>query len=219
MRTRLPGTNSITPGTIYESVIRNERRGYYSGSTLQVIQQLTDEIKHRIYEATSGYDVALVEIGGTVGDIESLPFLEAIRQIRIEHGAEMSMFMHLTLVPYIKAAGEIKTKPTQHSVKELREIGIQADALLCRSDRAIPEEERKKIALFCNVRPERVIEALDADTIYQVPIAYHDQGYDREVCRYFDLPIDEEPSLAQWRGIVRTVRDPEGQVSIAVVGK
>ena len=212
-------TDNVTTGRIYSEVIKRERRGDYLGATIQVIPHVTDAIKEFILADPGEADFVLVEIGGTVGDIEGLPFLEAIRQLRNELGEERTMFVHLTLLPWVPTAGELKTKPTQHSVKELLSVGIQPDLLLCRSDRSIPPNERKKIALFCNVRPERVIEALDADTIYQVPIAYHDQGYDREVCRYFDLPVTEEPSLAQWRGIVRTVRDPEGQVSIAVVGK
>ena len=212
-------SDNVTTGRIYSEVIKRERRGDYLGATIQVIPHVTDAIKEFILADPGEADFVLVEIGGTVGDIEGLPFLEAIRQLRNELGEERTMFVHLTLLPWVPTAGELKTKPTQHSVKELLSVGIQPDLLLCRSDRSIPPNERKKIALFCNVRPERVIEALDADTIYQVPIAYHDQGYDREVCRYFDLPVDEEPSLAQWRGIVRTVRDPEGQVSIAVVGK
>jgi CTP synthase len=212
-------TDNVTTGRIYSEVIKRERRGDYLGATIQVIPHVTDAIKEFILADPGEAEFVLVEIGGTVGDIEGLPFLEAIRQLRNELGEERTMFVHLTLLPWVPTAGELKTKPTQHSVKELLSVGIQPDLLLCRSDRSIPPNERKKIALFCNVRPERVIEALDADTIYQVPIAYHDQGYDREVCRYFDLPVDEEPSLAQWRGIVRTVRDPEGQVSIAVVGK
>jgi CTP synthase len=212
-------TDNITTGRIYSEVIKRERRGDYLGATIQVIPHVTDAIKEFILADPGEADFVLVEIGGTVGDIEGLPFLEAIRQLRNELGDERTMFVHLTLLPWVPTAGELKTKPTQHSVKELLSVGIQPDLLLCRSDRAIPPNERKKIALFCNVRPERVIEALDADTIYQVPISYHDQGFDREICRYFDLPVEEEPSLAQWRGIVRTVRDPEGQVSIAVVGK
>ena len=212
-------TDNITTGRIYSEVIKRERRGDYLGATIQVIPHVTDAIKEFILADPGEADFVLVEIGGTVGDIEGLPFLEAIRQLRNELGDERTMFVHLTLLPWVPTAGELKTKPTQHSVKELLSVGIQPDLLLCRSDRTIPPNERKKIALFCNVRPERVIEALDADTIYQVPISYHDQGYDREVCRYFDLPLDEAPSLSQWRGIVRTVRDPEGQVSIAVVGK
>ena len=176
VRTRLTGKNSITTGKIYESVIRKERRGDYLGATVQVIPHITDEIKHCIHEATRGYDVALVEIGGTVGDIESQPFLEAIRQIRIEHGADKCLFMHLTLVPYIKAAGEIKTKPTQHSVKELRSIGIQPDVLLCRCEQPLPQSERRKIALFTNVPEKAVISAVDVDTIYKLPLWLHRAG-------------------------------------------
>ena len=176
VRTRLTGKNSITTGKIYESVIRKERRGDYLGATVQVIPHITDEIKHCIHEATRGFDVALVEIGGTVGDIESLPFLEAIRQLRIEHGPEKCLFMHLTLVPYIKAAGEIKTKPTQHSVKELRSIGIQPDILLCRCEEALPEGERRKIALFTNVPENAVISAVDVDMIYKMPLWLHQPG-------------------------------------------
>ena len=176
VRTRLSGKNSITTGKIYESVIRKERRGDYLGATVQVIPHITDEIKHCIHEATRGFDVALVEIGGTVGDIESQPFLEAIRQMRIEHGAQKVLFMHLTLVPYIKAAGEIKTKPTQHSVKELRSIGIQPDILLCRCEQPLPESDRRKIALFTNVPENAVISAVDVDVIYKLPLWLHAAG-------------------------------------------
>jgi CTP synthase len=172
-----------------------------------------------VVHATAGYDFVLVEIGGTVGDIESLPFLEAIRQLGNELGPDRAMFAHLTLVPFIPSAGELKTKPTQHSVKELQNVGIQPHMLLCRCDRAIPEPERRKIALFCNVRPEAVITARDVDTIYDVPINYHNEGMDREVLRHFALPFDREPDLAQWQRIVDTVRTPEGEVRIAVVGK
>src|SRR5690606_23287570 len=178
MRTRLTGKNSITAGKIYESVIAKERRGDYLGATVLVIPHITDEIKHRIYEATSVYDIALVECGGTVGEIESRPFREAIRLILIEHGPEMSMFMHLTLVPYIKAAGEIKTKPTQHSVKELRSIGIQADVLVCRCEQPLPQSDRRKIALFTNVPERAVISAIDVDIIYRLPLWLHQQGLD-----------------------------------------
>jgi CTP synthase len=212
-------TDNVTTGRIYSEVIKRERRGDYLGATIQVIPHVTDAIKEFILADPGEAEFVLVEIGGTVGDIEGLPFLEAIRQLRNELGEERTMFVHLTLLPWVPTAGELKTKPTQHSVKELLSVGIQPDLLLCRSDRPIPPNERKKIALFCNVRPQRVIEALDADTIYQVPISYHDQGFDREICRYFDLPVDQEPSLVQWRGIVRTVREPEGEVSVAVVGK
>src|SRR6188768_951270 len=181
VRTRLGRKNAVTTGQIYESVIRKERRGDYLGATVQVIPHITDEIKARIDEATAGYDVALVEIGGTVGDIESLPFLEAIRQIRTERGPEMALFMHLTLVPFIAAAGELKTKPTQHSVKELRSIGIQPDVLLCRSEQPLPEGERRKIALFTNVSEKAVISAVDLDNIYKIPMWLHQQQLDQIV--------------------------------------
>jgi CTP synthase len=218
MRTRLTGKNSITTGKIYESVIAKERRGDYLGATVQVIPHITDEIKHRIYEATSGYDVALVEIGGTVGDIESLPFLEAIRQIRIEHGPEMSMFMHLTLVPYIKAAGEIKTKPTQHSVKELRSIGIQADVLICRCEQPLPQSERRKIALFTNVPEKAVISAVDVDIIYRLPLWLHEQKLDDIVLERLNFKA-KPADLAEWRRTVEALEQPKDEVTIAIVGK
>ena len=218
MRTRLTGKNSITTGKIYESVIAKERRGDYLGATVQVIPHITDEIKHRIYEATSGYDVALVEIGGTVGDIESLPFLEAIRQIRIEHGPEMSMFMHLTLVPYIKAAGEIKTKPTQHSVKELRSIGIQADVLLCRSEQPLPQADRRKIALFTNVPEKAVISAVDVDIIYRLPLWLHEQGLDDIVLERLNFKA-KPADLSEWQRTVEAIEHPKDEVTIAIVGK
>ena len=218
VRTRLTGRNSVTTGKIYEAVIRKERRGDYLGATVQVIPHITDEIKHTIYEATRGYDVALVEIGGTVGDIESLPFLEAIRQIRIEHGAEKVLFMHLTLVPYIKAAGEIKTKPTQHSVKELRTIGIQPDVLLCRCEQPLPEAERRKIALFTNVPERAVISAMDVDTIYQLPLWLHQQNLDRLVIDH--LRLDAGPAdLSSWERTVAAVENPKDEVTIAIIGK
>ena len=175
--------DNATTGRIYSEVIAKERRGDYLGATVQVIPHITDEIKETIVRGTADVDFVLVEIGGTVGDIESLPFLEAIRQLGNELGRERAMFVHLTLVPFIPSAGELKTKPTQHSVKELQNVGIQPQMLLCRCDRPIPENERRKIALFCNVRPEAVIAALDADTIYAVPISYHAEGMDREVLR------------------------------------
>jgi CTP synthase len=211
--------DNATTGRIYSEVIAKERRGDYLGATVQVIPHITDEIKETIVRGTSGVDFVLVEIGGTVGDIESLPFLEAIRQLGNELGRERVMFVHLTLVPFIPSAGELKTKPTQHSVKELQNVGIQPQMLLCRCDRPIPDNERRKIALFCNVRPEAVIAALDADTIYAVPIAYHAEGMDREVLRHFGLPFEREPDLARWERIVDRVHAPEGEVRIAVVGK
>jgi len=211
--------DNATTGRIYSEVIAKERRGDYLGATVQVIPHITDEIKETIVRGTSGVDFVLVEIGGTVGDIESLPFLEAIRQLGNELGRERAMFVHLTLVPFIPSAGELKTKPTQHSVKELQNVGIQPQMLLCRCDRPIPENERRKIALFCNVRPEAVIAALDVDTIYAVPISYHAEGMDREVLRHFGLPFEQEPDLGPWREIVDRVHSPEGEVRIAVVGK
>jgi CTP synthase len=211
--------DNATTGRIYQDVIARERHGDYLGATVQVIPHITDAIKDAILLGTEDFDFVLVEIGGTVGDIESLPFLEAIRQLGNELGPEHAMFVHLTLVPYIPSAGELKTKPTQHSVKELLNVGIQPQMLLCRCDRPIPSNERRKIALFCNVRPEAVIPALDVDTIYQVPIAYHAEGMDKVVLRHFGLPCDIEPDLSRWQRIVDIVRAPEGTVRIAVVGK
>ncbi|SFK87327.1 CTP synthase [Falsiroseomonas stagni] len=208
-----------TTGRIYSDVIAKERRGDYLGGTVQVIPHITDKIKDVIQAETDGYDFVLVEVGGTVGDIESLPFLEAIRQLANEVGPTRSLFVHLTLVPYIPSAGELKTKPTQHSVKELLGVGIQPQILLCRCDRPIPENERRKIALFCNVRPESVIPAYDADSIYSVPISYHAEGLDREVLRHFNLSFYGEPDLRRWEKIVQSIRAPEGEVTIAVVGK
>src|ERR1700761_7243365 len=212
-------SDSVTTGRVYQTVIQRERRGEYLGATVQVIPHVTDMIKEFIQADIGDEDFVLVEIGGTVGDIESLPFLEAIRQLGNEVGRERAMYVHLTLVPYIPSAGELKTKPTQHSVKELLNVGIQPQMLLCRCDRPIPANERRKIALFCNVRPEAVIPALDVDTIYQVPIAYHAEGMDREVLRHFGLSFDTEPDLSRWQRIVDTVQTPEGEVRIAVVGK
>ena len=211
-------TDSVTTGKIYSNVIAKERRGDYLGATVQVIPHVTDAIKEWIKADLGDEDFVLCEIGGTVGDIESLPFLEAIRQLGNELGKERAMFVHLTLVPYIPAAGELKTKPTQHSVKELQAVGIQPDLLLCRSDREIPADSRRKIAQFCNVRPSAVIQALDVDTIYAVPLAYHAEGYDREVCRHFGIE-GNEPDLSKWQQIVDRIRAPEGEVNIAVVGK
>ncbi|MCB8874488.1 CTP synthase [Acidisoma silvae] len=212
-------SDNATTGRIYSEVIARERRGDYLGGTVQVIPHITDAIKETVLNKTDGIDFLIVEIGGTVGDIESLPFLEAIRQLGNELGPQQSMFVHLTLVPYIPSAGELKTKPTQHSVKELLNVGIQPQMLLCRCDRPIPENERRKIALFCNVRPEAVIPALDADSIYAVPARYHDEGMDREVLRHFGLPTDVEPDMSRWDAIMDAVRSPEGEVRIAVVGK
>ncbi len=211
--------DNATTGRIYQDVIAKERRGDYLGATVQVIPHITDAIKEAVLRETADFDFVLVEIGGTVGDIESLPFLEAIRQLGNELGPENAMFVHLTLVPYIPSAGELKTKPTQHSVKELLNVGIQPQMLLCRCDRPIPDNERRKIALFCNVRPAAVIPALDVGTIYQVPIAYHAEGMDREVLRHFGLPFEGEPDLRRWKRIVEIVQAPEGEVRIAIVGK
>lgn len=211
--------DNITTGRIYSTVIAKERRGDYLGATVQVIPHVTDQIKDFIRADTTDEDFILCEIGGTVGDIESTPFLEAIRQFGNEVGPENALFIHLTLLPYIPTAGELKTKPTQHSVKELLGMGIQANILLCRADRPIPENERKKIALFCNIRPERVIAALDVDSIYQVPISYHEEGFDTQVLAYFGLPTDGKPDLSRWTNIMERVRKPQGEVTIAVVGK
>ena len=211
--------DNATTGKIYSEVIAKERRGDYLGATVQVIPHITDAIKDVVLRESSAFDFVLVEIGGTVGDIEGLPFLEAIRQLGNELSAERAMFVHLTLVPYIPSAGELKTKPTQHSVKELQNVGIQPHMLICRCDRPIPDNERRKIASFCNVRTEAVIPALDIDTIYAVPISYHEAGMDREVLRHFNLPHDIEPDLSRWTRIVDVVRAPEGEVRIAVVGK
>ncbi len=221
LRTRLSGKNSITTGKIYDAVIRKERRGDYLGGTVQVIPHITDEIKHRIDEATEGFDVALVEIGGTVGDIESLPFLEAIRQIRTERGPEQALFMHLTLVPYIAAAGELKTKPTQHSVKELRSIGIQPDVLLCRSEQPLPDGERRKIALFTNVPEKAVISAVDLDNIYKIPMWLHEQGLDQIVVERLQLAGKARPQadLSEWQAVVDACEHPVDAVTIGIVGK
>ena len=210
--------DNVTTGRIYSTVIARERHGDYLGATVQVIPHVTDAIKEFVLGDPADADFVLCEIGGTVGDIESLPFLEAIRQLGNELGRDRTLFVHLTLLPWIPSAGELKTKPTQHSVKELLGVGIQPDILLCRCDREIPADARRKIALFCNLRPERVIPALDVDTIYQVPVAYHAQGFDIEVCRHFGLEA-RAPDLAGWHRLVERVRAPEGEVSIAVVGK
>jgi CTP synthase len=211
-------SDSVTTGRIYSTVIARERRGEYLGATVQVIPHVTDAIKEFITADLAGEDFVLCEIGGTVGDIESLPFLEAIRQLGNELGRERAMFVHLTLVPWIASAGELKTKPTQHSAKELLGLGIQPDILLCRCDRPIPEGARKKIALFCNLREARVIPAIDVDTIYAVPGSYHAEGFDREVCAHFGLAAPE-PDLSRWDAIVGRIRRPEGEVRIAIVGK
>jgi CTP synthase len=218
---RLSGRNSITTGKIYEAVIRKERRGDYLGATVQVIPHITDEIKRCIDAATQGFDVALVEIGGTVGDIESLPFLEAIRQIRTDRGPDKAMFMHLTLVPYIAAAGELKTKPTQHSVKELRSIGIQPDVLVCRSEQPLPDGERRKIASFTNVSEKAVISAIDLDNIHKIPMWLHAQGLDALVVERLRLDDKAAPAadLSEWLAVVDAAEHPIDEVTIAVVGK
>ncbi|MGE5386896.1 MAG: CTP synthase [Betaproteobacteria bacterium] len=210
--------NNFTTGQIYESVIKKERRGEYLGKTVQVIPHITDEIKLYIKRGAEGAEVAIVEVGGTVGDIESLPFLEAIRQMGIEEGRANTCYMHLTLLPYIPTAGELKTKPTQHSVKELREIGIQPDILLCRADRSMPVEERRKIALFCNVMPEAVIECLDADSIYQIPSMLHRQMIDEIVCHKLGI-LAKAANLSVWKNLVDALEHPEHEVNVAFVGK
>ena len=218
VRTTMGRNNNFTTGQIYERVIRKERRGEYLGGTVQVIPHVTDEIKRCVRLGAEGSDVALVEIGGTVGDIESLPFLEAIRQMGVELGHQHALFIHLTLVPYIRVSGEIKTKPTQHSVKELRSIGIQPDILICRSERPLPEGERRKIALFTNVAEEAVIAALDADNIYRIPLMLHAQKLDELVVRQFGMeapPAD----LSEWRRVVDGLEHPEKEVQVAMVGK
>jgi len=214
-----PRTDNITTGKIYSEVIARERRGDYLGSTVQVIPHVTDAIKAFISADAGDADFVLCEIGGTVGDIESLPFLEAIRQKANEVGRERAMFVHLTLVPYLPAAGELKTKTTQHSVKELLSVGIQPDVILCRSDREVPFDARRKIALFCNVPVDSVISLPDVDTIYQVPVILNDHGFDTQVCKHFHIPLEPTPDLSKWRHIVDRIRHPEGEVTIAVVGK
>ena len=210
--------NNFTTGQVYDSVLRKERRGEYLGKTVQVIPHITDEIKDKLKAGAEGADVAIVEVGGTVGDIESLPFLEAIRQMGIEEGRTNTCYLHLTLLPYIPTAGELKTKPTQHSVKELREIGIQPDVLLCRADRQIPEDEKRKIALFCNVQPEGVIEVLDADSIYKIPGMLHEQMLDEIVCHKLNI-LAKAADLSIWEKLVFALEHPENEVNIAFVGK
>ena len=212
-------SDTVTSGKVYSDVITHERRGDYLGGTVQVIPHVTDAIKDYVGAQTEDADFVLCEIGGTIGDIESLPFLEAIRQMAQEMPHRHAIFIHHTLVPYLKAAGELKTKPTQHSVKEMRSIGLQPDILVCRSEHPIPDSERRKIAQFCNVPVAAVIPALDVDTIYQVPISYHDAGLDREVLQAFGITDQRGPDLSSWRRIVSDVRQPDGEVSIAVVGK
>lgn len=215
----LSRSNSVTAGQIYESVISKERRGDYLGGTVQVIPHITDEIKARIFEAAQGSEVVIVEIGGTVGDIEGLPFIEAIRQMRVDVGVENSIFVHVTYVPYIAAAGELKSKPTQHSVKELREVGIQPDFLICRSEKEINTELKSKIGLFCSVRPENVIAATDSKSIYEVPLRLHKENFDAKVVERLGLPSTSEPDISGWNRMVETLRNPNHEVTIGIVGK
>lgn len=211
--------DNVTTGQIYRDILAKERRGDYLGGTVQVIPHVTDAIKNFVLSDVDDVDFVLCEVGGTVGDIEGLPFFEAIRQLRNDLPRGNSVFLHLTLLPYIPAAGEMKTKPTQHSVKELRSIGIQPDILMCRCDRPIPESEKRKIALFCNVRESAVIEARDVDTIYAVPHCYNAEGLDTEVLSAFGITDAPEPDMEMWDDVVSSVRDPEGEVTIAIVGK
>jgi len=218
LKTTMAKKNNFTTGQVYESVLRKERRGDYLGATVQVIPHITDEIKRRVYASAEGMDIGIIEVGGTVGDIESLPFLEAVRQIRVELGGDKAIFIHLTLVPYIASAGEIKTKPTQHSVKELRTIGIQPDILICRSERPIPASDKAKIALFTNVAENAVFSALDADTIYRIPLMLHEQGLDEIVVN--KLRLDVPPAhLSEWKAVVEALTHPTTEVKIAIVGK
>src|ERR1700681_1064265 len=215
---KLTRENNWTTGRIYESILTKERRGDYLGKTVQVIPHVTDEIKGAFRKIAADTDVVIIEIGGTVGDIESLPFLEAIRQMRLELGPENAIFVHLTLVPYIPTAGELKTKPTQHSVKEMLTIGIQPDLLLCRSDRPLPHEMKAKIALFCNVAERSVITAQDVDTIYAVPVALAAEGLDEQILRL--LKMEAPPrDMSKWMGLLENLRHPQGKVRIGVVGK
>ena len=218
IRTKMTKRNNFTAGRVYADVLRKERRGDYLGATIQVIPHITNAIKERVISGAAGHDIALVEVGGTVGDIESLPFMEAIRQLAVELGREHTMFMHLTLVPYLVAAGELKTKPTQHSVKELLSIGIQPDILVCRSDRVIPANERKKIALFCNVQEKAVISMKDVDSIYKIPQLIRAQGTDELVCQRFGITAPEA-DLSEWEQVIYEEANPTGEVTIGMVGK
>jgi CTP synthase len=211
--------DNITTGQIYKDIIEKERRGEYLGSTVQIIPHVTNSIKNFISNKVSKEDFVICEIGGTVGDIESLPFLEAIRQFSNEDGKNKSLFIHLTLVPYISASGELKTKPTQHSVKELRSIGIQPDIIICRSEKDIPKEEKRKISLFCNVEPDHVIQSVDAKSIYEVPIKYNDEKLDKKILNVFRLKEKYKPNLKIWRDIVNKVKSKRKKISIAIVGK
>ncbi|MDJ0657280.1 MAG: CTP synthase [Xanthomonadales bacterium] len=216
--TRMSRDNNYTTGQIYENVIRKERRGDYLGGTVQVIPHITDEIKRCVHKAAEGFDVAMIEIGGTVGDIESLPFLEAIRQLGVEFGPQKALFLHLTLVPYIKAAGEIKTKPTQHSVKELRSIGIQPDVLLCRCEQTLSDDERRKIALFTNVQERAVISAVDVPNIYELPLWFHSQELDDIVVERLGLKAGKA-DLSKWQAVAEATKWPKSEVTVAMVGK
>ncbi|WP_419208894.1 CTP synthase [Photobacterium leiognathi subsp. mandapamensis] len=218
IRTKMTKRNNFTAGRVYADVLRKERRGDYLGATIQVIPHITNEIKSRVLAGAEGHDVAIVEVGGTVGDIESLPFMEAIRQLAVEQGRENTMFMHLTLVPYLAAAGEVKTKPTQHSVKELLSIGIQPDVLICRSDRMIPANERAKIALFCNVQEKAVISMKDVDSIYKIPQLIKSQGLDELVCKRFGITAPEA-DLSEWEQVIYEEANPTAEVTIGMVGK
>lgn len=218
IRTKMTKRNNFTTGKIYSEVLRKERRGDYLGATIQVIPHITNEIKARVIDGAAGHDVAIVEVGGTVGDIESLPFLEALRQLAVQVGRERTIFMHLTLVPYIPTAGEVKTKPTQHSVKELLSIGIQPDVLICRSDRMIPPNERAKIALFCNVPERAVISLKDVSSIYQIPALLKSQGLDDFICNRFHLTCPEA-DLSEWEQVLYQQANPTGEVTIGMVGK
>ncbi|MDG6895581.1 glutamine hydrolyzing CTP synthase [Volucribacter amazonae] len=218
IRTKMTKRNNFTTGKIYSEVLRKERRGDYLGATIQVIPHITNEIKARVIDGAAGHDVAIVEVGGTVGDIESLPFLEALRQLAVQVGRERTLFMHLTLVPYIPTAGEVKTKPTQHSVKELLSIGIQPDVLVCRSDRMIPPNERAKIALFCNVPERAVISLKDVSSIYQIPALLKSQGLDQFICDRFHLTCPEA-DLSEWEQVLYQEANPTGEVTIGMVGK
>ncbi|MEM7017335.1 MAG: CTP synthase, partial [Pseudomonadota bacterium] len=217
VRLSMSQRNNFTTGQVYADVIEKERRGEYLGATIQVIPHITDEIKFRIKDAATGCDIQLVEIGGTVGDIESLPFLEAIRQMGLELG-DLALFIHVTLVPYIEVAGEMKTKPTQHSVKELRSIGIQPNILLCRSNRQLPDSERRKVALFTNVEEKAVFSGMDADSIYRVPLLLHEQNLDEIVCEKLRLTVPPA-DLSEWRSVIYSLEHPEDEVNIALVGK
>ena len=219
IRTRMSRNNNFTAGQIYDSVLRKERRGEYLGKTVQVIPHVTDEIKQSIIAGSEGVDVALIEIGGTVGDIESLPFMEAIRQLGLKVGSDRALYVHLTLLPWIPTAGELKTKPTQHSVKELRSIGIQPDILICRSDRPLPEGEREKIAMFTNVEEQAVFSAIDVNSIYQIPMLLHQQGLDKIVVKKFRMEELPEADLHEWERVVQHQENPQHEVTIGMIGK